>query len=123
LIQEDFTRNRVLVCAYISNIFNSHLCKQPKTRGLNNFFDYEKWCQQHYQQQEDSAKKELLLLSKSLSTQHIPTSSKSKACKKLYCCFDQQIAGRMFGYRVSYQKPKSKPCLPNQTFKPIHKYC
>lgn len=51
MVQEDYTKNKVWVCAYISNLFNTYqvsklfrkadMCKTGQS--LNNFFDYDKW--------------------------------------------------------------------------------
>jgi pullulanase/glycogen debranching enzyme len=51
MVQEDYTKNKVWVCAYLSNLFNSYsvtkLYKNQEMRktgvGNNNFFDYDKW--------------------------------------------------------------------------------
>jgi hypothetical protein len=52
-VQEDFQRNKILVCANLSNIFHTYQVSKlynPKTQTmdkqqahLSNFFDYDKW--------------------------------------------------------------------------------
>lgn len=51
MVQEDYTRNKVWVCAYLSNLFNTYqvnkLYRKSEMRktmlSLNNYFDYDKW--------------------------------------------------------------------------------
>ena len=50
--------------------------------------------------------KENYLLSKTNSTAHIPENSRTKNTKRTYANFDKDLAIRMFGYRVIYQKPE-----------------
>jgi len=50
LIQDDFNKNKIIVSANLSNLFNTYLSlkyyaqhKKPPT-SYNNYFDYDKWC-------------------------------------------------------------------------------
>ena len=53
LVTSDYTKNKITVCAHLSNLFNTFQVSRlynPKTQGmektsvyLNNYFDYEKW--------------------------------------------------------------------------------
>lgn len=51
MVQEDYTKNKVWVCAYISNLYNTYQVSKlfrklemSKTgQSLTNFFDYDKW--------------------------------------------------------------------------------
>jgi hypothetical protein len=66
------------------------------------------------------------VLSKSNSTVHIPNQIKQKTSKRIYGCFDTNIAQRMFGFRVNFNMDlMSEGCpLPSscQAHKPIHKF-
>ena len=54
LVQEDYTRNKILVCANLSNLWHSYQTRQlfnPHTmqmattsRQLDNYFNLDKWC-------------------------------------------------------------------------------
>lgn len=46
----------------------------------------------------------MVLLTKSSSTQHIPESVRAKNSKRFYANFDKDLAGKMFGYRVLFQR-------------------
>ena len=48
------------------------------------------------------------LLSKTDSTRHIPVLCRSKDVKRAYANFDKEIASRMFGYRVAFDKTAMK---------------
>ena len=63
-MNEDFSRNKIWVCAYMSNLFNSYnvssaQAHRQRTQCLNNFFDYEKWQSKydpnHHAQQQDES--------------------------------------------------------------------
>lgn len=53
LVQEDFQRNKILVCANLSNIFNTYqvqrlynsktMAMDKQQAHLSNYFDYDKW--------------------------------------------------------------------------------
>ena len=49
-----------------------------------------------------------MILSKTPSTQHIPESVRAKYSKRFYANFDKDIAGKMFGYRVIFNRKKNK---------------
>ncbi len=44
LLDKDYTKNKITVCANLSNIFNSHMIRKQHDTSINNFFDYDKWC-------------------------------------------------------------------------------
>ena len=48
----------------------------------------------------------MILLTKSSSTQHIPESVRAKNSKRFYANFDKDLAGRMFGYRIIFNRKK-----------------
>ena len=110
LVQEDYTKNKVWVCAYLSNLYNTfqvgtlyRRSTMHKTQmALNNYFDYEKWLLKYDPQSQEqdqttnqspdkklpaNMKRQLSqlpeqqtqqrcqnnVLSKSLSTSHIPS--------------------------------------------------
>ena len=50
LLDKDYTKNKVTVCANLSNLFNSFMVSKSKDQSENNFFDYEKWLQEYDQQ-------------------------------------------------------------------------
>jgi len=49
LLDKDYTKNKVTVCANLQNLFNSHMVAKyyraapEKLLAINNFFDSEKW--------------------------------------------------------------------------------
>ena len=43
-------------------------------------------------------------MTKTLSTCHFPTHPRAKEMKRVYGNFDKEIAYRMFGYRVKFDK-------------------
>lgn len=53
MVQEDYTRNKIWVCAYLSNLFNSYQVSKLYRKSsqtmektnlqVNNYFDYDKW--------------------------------------------------------------------------------
>ena len=58
LLDKDYTKNKITICANLSNLYNSFTSRVYKASGsiqdrsypqqLNNFFDFEKW-QNEYQ--------------------------------------------------------------------------
>ena len=46
----------------------------------------------------------MILLTKSSSTHHIPENVRAKYSKRFYANFDKDIAGKMFGYRVIFSR-------------------
>jgi len=68
------------------------------------------------------------LLTKTQSTGHLPLSHKAKEGKRIYTYFDKDIAARMFGYRVNFDKkemkfiPSSNPNTDHQVPSPISKF-
>lgn len=168
LVAEDFTRNRITVCAHLSNIFNSFSTQYYRDgrmrppHNMNNFFDQERW-QLKYdpvaQEQEGLRKQKTttnsrlqrigssviegdtmynlgsqgslihsgpLLMTKSHSTSHVPQQQKAKTSKRIYACFDTNIAQRMFGYRVNFSEGQMQIGIPDpnedQSHKPIAKF-
>lgn len=78
-------------------------------------------------QEEDSARKENFLLTKSNSTAHIPENSRNKNAKRFYANYDKDLAVKMFGYRVVFQKAlMQKNDIPepsaSQAHKPLQRY-
>jgi hypothetical protein len=57
------------------------------------------------------------LLSKTLSTEYIPSHNKSKETKRVYANYDKEIAHRMFGYRVKFKEEK-RTMADSDPFKP-----
>lgn len=44
MVDQDYKKNKVTVCAHLQNIYNSFVLKRGKaTYQMNNFFDIEKW--------------------------------------------------------------------------------
>lgn len=43
MIDQDYKKNKVTVCAHLQNIFNSSNVKRGKYPTINNYFDIEKW--------------------------------------------------------------------------------
>ena len=51
LVMENFTRNRITICAYLTNLYNSFITSQYYSQNgnfkiesaVNNYFDLEKW--------------------------------------------------------------------------------
>ena len=68
----------------------------------------------------------MILLTKSSSTQHIPENVRAKNSKRYYANFDKDLAGKMFGYRVTFARKnqKIKPPEPriSQAHKPLAKF-
>ena len=58
-------------------------------------------------------RKDQHLLSKSNSTSHIPESSRAKNLRRVYANFDKDLAVKMFGYRVLFQKSKMEVEVPD----------
>ena len=130
MVDQDYKRNKVTVCAHLQNIFNSYCVKRGKLpAGSSNYFDLEKFQKKldpNYVPKDASPTKELrrvntlanmvnsgeenqkekdnFLLSKSNSTMHIPDSMRNKNSKRLYCNYDKDLAAKMFGYRVIFRK-------------------
>ena len=141
------------VCAHLQNIYNFFCVKRGKaTYQINNYFDIDKW-QMKIQgqtkdtreeksptkelrrvntlanainQDENTREKENYLLTKTNSTAHIPETSRSKNNRRAYANFDKELAARMFGFRVIFQKKDMKigrpePSAP-QSHKPLQKF-
>ena len=127
MVDQDYKKNKVTVCAHLQNIFNSFQSKRGKQPHLNNFFDIEKWLirmgeksltkesnspskemrrtntlAQPLNFEEEPQKRDNFLLAKSNSTAHIPESSRNKQTKRAYANFDKELAVKMFGYRVVF---------------------
>ena len=60
-------------------------------------------------------------MSKSASTAHVPNDSRAKNLKRIYANFDKELAVRMFGYRVIFQKHSMKIKAPDPVTPQIHK--
>lgn len=44
MVDQDYKKNKVTVCAHLQNIFNTFVVKRGKaTYQMNNYFDIEKW--------------------------------------------------------------------------------
>ena len=122
---------------------------------MNNFFDIEKWLNKMGNQNSEKAasassptkelrrvntlaammnntdeqprERENYLLSKSNSTAHIPDNIRNtKNAKRAYGNFDKELAVKMFGYRVIFQKRNMEINVPepatSQAHKPINRY-
>ena len=125
LVQEDYTRNKILVCANLSNLwhsyqtsklFNPHTMQMRATsRHLDNYFNLDKWnllndtspaddCATDLAPERESPQKNIL--TKSQSTAHIHSLQKTKTTRRVYGCFDTDTAIRMFGYRINFRRSK-----------------
>ena len=137
MVDQDYKKNKVTVCAHLQNIYNSFGAKRGKpTLATTNYFDIEKWNNRlnGIQQKQDSPAKELrrnntlakinneeeqprerenYLLSKSNSTWHIPESSRAKNTKRVYANYDKELAVKMFGYRVLFKKKHMEYRVPD----------
>ena len=81
----------------------------------------------NYSGDEQPREKENYLLSKSNSTAHIPDNIKNtRNAKRAYANFDKDLATKMFGYRVLFQKKNMSVNAPepdaSQAHKPINRY-
>ena len=90
--------------------YRNHLMRKPQTT-LSNYFDFERWVSKY-----DSVDTVDLsptkiaqsnILSKSCSTAHIPAKPRDKYSRRVYAQFDGEVAQRMFGYRVVFDKGAS----------------
>lgn len=152
MVDQDYKKNKVTVCAHLQNIFNSFNVKRGKAPPtLNNYFDIDKFINklqgnptQGNSPVKDSGAvrrqttlninatdeshviKENFLLTKSNSTAHIPETSRAKNTKRAYANFDKDLAVKMFGYRVVFRKKKMQVQVPephvDQSHKPIVKF-
>ena len=151
MVDQDYKKNKVTVCAHIQNIYNMFCVKRGKaTYQMNNYFDIDKWNNKVNNSAKDNSspskelrrvntlasmglnlddaprEKENYLLSKSNSTAHIPENIRNKMSKRAYANFDKDLAVKMFGYRVVFKKKRMlidapEPSVP-QTHKPLQKY-
>ena len=141
MVDQDYKKNKVIVCAHLQNIYNSFCVKRGRAQiTQNNYFDIEKWLQKmqivskevsesgspfkelrrtntlatpFHQAEEVSDRKESYLLSKSNSTTHIPESSRAKNVRRVYAIFDKDIAANMFGYRIVFEEDDIVPSVPD----------
>ena len=130
MVDQDYKKNKVTVCAHLQNIYNHFTVKRGKALPhQNNYFDIDKWqCRMgavkkevkdanspskelrrintlatpFNQHEEAPAGKDNFLLSKSNSTAHIPECSRAKNVRRAYANFDKDLAVKMFGYRVVF---------------------
>ena len=67
-----------------------------------------------------------ILLTKSLSTSHIPDNARAKNSKRVYANFDKELSCKMFGYRVNFVKKEMKlgraDTQASQAHKPIVRF-
>ena len=67
-----------------------------------------------------------VLLTKSMSTSHIPDNCRAKNSKRVYANFDKELSCKMFGYRVNLVKKEVKIKIPDpatsQAHKPLAKF-
>lgn len=154
MVDQDYKKNKVTVCAHMQNIYNTFCIRRGKaTPQMNNYFDIDRWAmkmegkkeskdqgsptkvirrentlaQPFLNQEEELARKENFLLTKSNSTAHIPENARNKNAKRFYANYDKELAVKMFGYRVVFQKAdmsENKIPLPgaSQTHKPLQRY-
>lgn len=152
MVDQDYKKNKVTVCAHLQNIYNSFVVKRGKaTHQMNNFFDIEKWLvrmgdkkevkeaasptkelrrvntlAQTFYADEQTERKENLLLTKSNSTAHIPENTRAKNARRAYANFDKDNAVRMFGYRVIFKKGDMANSVPqpdtSQNHKPLSRF-
>lgn len=43
MVEQDYKKHKVIVCAHLQNVFNSFCLKRGKTNYGANYFDIEKW--------------------------------------------------------------------------------
>jgi hypothetical protein len=149
LIDEDYKVNKITVCAHLLNIYNSFVVSQGRNSTIN-YFDIDKWNTYQtsltnkkwktgkpkapplprdisltFDVQMDRAPQNCLL-TKTHSTKHLPLNNKHKDARRAYANFDKELASRMFGYRVDFnrQRVKSPDQEPtaSQRHKPLTKY-
>ena len=84
--------------------------RKPQTT-LSNYFDFERWVSKYASVDTvDLAPRKIgqsNILSKSCSTAHIPAKPRDKYSRRVYAQFDGEVAQRMFGYRVVFDKGAS----------------
>ena len=139
MVDQDYKKNKVTVCAHLQNIYTSYCVKRGKaTYQMNNYFDIDKWINKmsgnsnsgsgnsptkelkrtntigNMSNADDQDRvKENYLLTKSNSTAHIPESIRAKNSKRAYANFDKDLAVKMFGYRVIFKKRKMEIAVPD----------
>ena len=129
MVDQDYKKNKVTVCAHLQNIYNSYVVKRGRpTLQMNNYYDVDKMNNKYAAKinaensptkdqkrdlskianispEEPERRTENYLLTKSASTCHIPDNQRAqKIQKRHYANFDKEMAIRMFGYRVLYQE-------------------
>ena len=130
MVDSDYKKNKVTVCAHLQNIYNSFNVRRGRPMPTqDNYFDLEKWNLKLNSGKNDGEKDKMnqslrrqetmpgnlrdekdqreynpnmILLSKSNSTHHIPENVRAKNSKRFYANFDKDLAGKMFGYRVLF---------------------
>ena len=54
MVDQDYKKNKVTVCAHLQNMFNSFNVKRGKAQTtVNNYFDIDKWLTRLGQQKKD----------------------------------------------------------------------
>lgn len=43
MVEQDYKKNKVIVCAHLQNVFNSFCLKRGRSSYGANYFDIEKW--------------------------------------------------------------------------------
>ena len=107
MIDGDYGKHKLTVCAHLSNLFNSYSVIYG--RPMPNYWDVDRWSSKQLKKpkkgrqdnDEESLQRGTCLLMKSLSTSHIPSLPKAKDAKRIYANFDKEVAHKMFGYRLS----------------------
>lgn len=144
MVDCDYKKNKVTVCAHLQNIYNSFCVKRGKALPTqNNYFDVEKWLAKMnaalakkgegakdpgspskelrkintlgapFHEGDEHNRKDSMLLTKSNSTAYIPESSRTKNVRRTYANFDKELAVKMFGYRVVFEKAQMEVEVPD----------